>query len=114
MPFITIVERIGIEKGIEQGIEQGKELGKLEGLLKGIEACLKLKFRAEGLELMPELHEIQDHVLLGKILDAIETAASPEELRRVWKRGRRSKKRGAGMTREGESPPRPTAVGLAR
>jgi hypothetical protein len=76
MPFITIAERVGMEKG----------------LLQGIEACLKLKFGAEGLELMAELREIQDHVLLGKILDAIGTTASPEELRRMWKRGRRSKK----------------------
>ena len=72
------------------------EKGLLEGILKGIEACLKLKFGAEGLELMPELREIQDHELLGKILDAIETAASPDELRRVWTRKRRSKK-GAGV-----------------
>jgi len=78
MPFMTIFERVGLEKG----------------LLQGIEVCLKLKFGAEGLELMPELREIQDHELLGAVLDAIPAAASPEELRRVWKRGRRSKKRG--------------------
>jgi hypothetical protein len=80
MPFISIGERIGKEQGLR------------EGLLKGIEACLKLKFGAEGLELMPELRAIQDQALLDKILDAIEAAASPEELRRVWKRGRRSEK----------------------
>ena len=78
MPFITITERMALE----------------EGLLQGIEACLKLKFGAEGLKLMPELREIQDHVLLGKILDAIESAASPDDLRRVWTRKRRSKKTG--------------------
>ena len=77
MPFMTIFERVGIEKG----------------LLQGIEACLKMKFGDEGLKLMPELREIQDHVLLGKILHAIPTAASPDELRRVWTRKRRSKKR---------------------
>jgi hypothetical protein len=77
MPFITIVERIGIEKG----------------LLEGFEACLTLKFGAEGLELMPEVREIQDHELLRAVLNAIKTAATPEELRRVWKRRRRSKKR---------------------
>ena len=80
MPFVTIAERFGMEKGL------------LEGFLKGIEKCLKLKFGAKGLELMPELREIQDPGLLGEILDAIETAASPDELRRVWTRKRRSKK----------------------
>jgi hypothetical protein len=78
MPFITIGERIGMEKG----------------LLRGIEACLHVKFGDEGLKLMPELRELQDHVLLEKILDAIEPAASPDELRRMWTRKRRSKKKG--------------------
>jgi hypothetical protein len=82
MPFITIAERVGIEKGL------------LEGLLKGIEACLKLKFGTEGLVLMPELRAIPDHELLDAVLRAIPAAASPEALRRVWTRGRRSKKRG--------------------
>jgi hypothetical protein len=78
MPFITIAERVGMEKG----------------LLEGIETCLKLKFGAEGLELMPELRELQDHELLGAVLHAIPAAASPGDLRRVWTRRRRSKKKG--------------------
>ena len=40
-----------------------------------------MKFGAEGLELMPELREIRDHVLLCKILARIETAGSPDDLR---------------------------------
>jgi hypothetical protein len=82
MPYIPIWERIGIA------------MGKEEGLLRGIEVGLKIKFGAESLELMPELRELHDNVMLVKILDAIETAASPEELRPVWTRKRRSKKRG--------------------
>ena len=74
---MTIFERVGLE----------------QGLLQGIEVCLKLKFSAEGLELMPELRELQDHELLGAVLDAIQAAASPDELRRVWTRKRRSKKK---------------------
>jgi hypothetical protein len=80
MPFISTPERIGMEKG----------------LLKGIEACLKLKFGTRGLELMPEIRELQDHEVLEAVLDAIETAASPDQVRRVWapkrrpKRGRRT------------------------
>jgi hypothetical protein len=88
MPFITIVERIGIEKGLH------------EGLLKGIETCLEVKFGAEGLELMPELREIPDHKLLDAVRRAIPAAASPEALRRVWKRGHRSKK-GSGRKKPG-------------
>jgi hypothetical protein len=76
MPFINTFERAGLRKGLHQGIE----------------ACLRMKFGAEGLELMPEIREIRDHVLLGKILDRIEAAASPDDLRRVWTRKRRPKK----------------------
>jgi hypothetical protein len=75
MPFINTFERAAMEKG----------------LLEGIEACLRMKFGAEGLGLMPELSQIRDHELLRKILNRIETAASPDDLRRVWTRKRRSK-----------------------
>jgi hypothetical protein len=75
MPFIDIAERVGIEKG----------------LLRGIEACLRMKFGAKGEELMPELRAIRDHEVLDKVLARIETADSPDTLRRVWTRKRRSK-----------------------
>ncbi len=38
---------------------------------------------------MPELRQIRDHVMLGKVLARIETAATPDDLRRVWTRKRR-------------------------
>jgi hypothetical protein len=78
MPFVTIFDRMAM----------------VQYLLQGLEVALKLKFGAEGLELMPELRELHDHELLSRILNAIETAASPDELRRVWTRKRRSKKTG--------------------
>jgi hypothetical protein len=52
---------------------------------------VKIKFGAEGLELMPELRELYDHVLLEKVLKRIETADSPAAVRRVWTRKRRPK-----------------------
>jgi hypothetical protein len=63
-----------------------------KGLLQGIESLLRVRFGAEGLELVPELREIRDPELLGKILRRAETAASPADLRRVWTRKRRPKK----------------------
>jgi hypothetical protein len=65
-----------------------------EILLKAIGIRLKMKFGAEGLKLMPELREIHDHLLLGKILKAIEPAASLDALRRMWTPKRGSKKKG--------------------
>jgi predicted transposase YdaD len=35
MPYVTSVERIGIEKGLQQGLQQGRLEGKLEGKLEG-------------------------------------------------------------------------------
>jgi hypothetical protein len=75
MPFIDIFDRIAIEKA----------------LLQGIEVALDVKFGAQGLELMPEIREIRDHVLLRKILKRIRTASSPAEVRRVWNRKPRPK-----------------------
>jgi hypothetical protein len=68
MPFITTPERLGLE----------------EGLLEGIEALLDLKFAAEGLKLLPEIRELNDHEKFRAVLRAIKTATTPEELRRVW------------------------------
>jgi hypothetical protein len=76
MPFITTPERIGMEKGY----------------LTGIEVALEIKFGAEGLELMPEIRELQDHELLAAVLQAIRTTDSPDKLRRVWAAKRRPKK----------------------
>jgi hypothetical protein len=78
MPFMTIFERVGMEKG----------------LLEGIEECLELKFGDEGLKLMPELRELQDHELLRTVLHAIKKASIPDDVRRVWTRKRRVKKKG--------------------
>jgi hypothetical protein len=37
MPYITSVERIGMEKGMQKGIQQGKQLGAADMLLRQIE-----------------------------------------------------------------------------
>jgi hypothetical protein len=76
MPFITTPERIGLEKG----------------LLEGIEVVLEVKLGEEGLKLLPEIREIQDHEVLRKVLRAIKTASNPDDVRQVWVRKRRPKK----------------------
>jgi len=77
MQFITTPERIGMEKG----------------LLAGIEVSLEVKFGEEGLQLLPEIRELQDHELLRAVLEAIKTADTPDELRRIWVPKRRKKGR---------------------
>jgi len=68
MPFLTTPERIGLKKG----------------LLQGIEVSLEVKFGAEGLKLLPEISQLHDHEVLRAVLQAIKTAATPDELRWVW------------------------------
>lgn len=61
-PYITSIERSGIEKG------------KKEGLLKAIGTALATKFRASGKRLMPSVRQISDldelHALFKVILSA--------------------------------------------
>ncbi len=76
MPYVTSFERLGREAGLEEGLKQG--------LLAGIELALKLKFGAEGLLLLPEIQQIADVDSLRAVHQAIESAAHPDELRRIW------------------------------
>jgi hypothetical protein len=47
----------------------------------GIESLLRVRFGDQGLQLMPEIHEEEKP---RAILKALETAASPDEVRRLW------------------------------
>ena len=53
-------------------------------LLNTIEHDLQLEFEADGLKVLPEIREIQDHEVLRRIINAIPTARTPDELRRIW------------------------------
>jgi hypothetical protein len=69
MPYITSVERHGMERG------------KREGLLKGITSCLKVRFGAQGLALLPAIQAVEDVDRLEVILTAVETATDLDEIR---------------------------------
>ncbi len=68
MPFITTPERLGLE----------------EGLLKGIEVSLRIKFGPESLKVFHEIRQLENVELLRRVLEAIETAPTLDELRRTW------------------------------
>lgn len=86
MPYITSVERIGIQKGIEQGIEQSRQQFK-QILLESIEMGLDLKFGSEGLRLLPEISLLEDVEQLRAIQTALRTVNNVEELRRIYQPG---------------------------
>ena len=53
----------------------------------GIKSLLKVRFGEEGLKLMSEIQEIHEDEILLAILEALETAATPAEVRRLWSPG---------------------------
>ena len=71
MPYVTSIERVAIRRA----------------LWKGIATVLKVRFGEEGLKLMPEINDIHEQEQLERILTTLETAASPEEVRRLWSAG---------------------------
>jgi hypothetical protein len=75
VPYITSVERHGIERGKREGLR--------EGLLEGITTCLKLRFGAEGAQLLPAIQSVTDVERLQAILKAIESATDLDEFQRL-------------------------------
>ena len=71
MPFITTPERVGLNRGLREGIE----------------VVLRMRFGEEGLKLMPEIREIYEEEKLREVLNALQTAASPDAVRRLWATG---------------------------
>jgi predicted RND superfamily exporter protein len=66
-------------------VEPGdQEHGLWSGLFAGIAISLKLKFGPEAVSLLPEIRQIRDPRILQAVLQGIETANTPEELREIW------------------------------
>jgi hypothetical protein len=71
MPYVTSIERVGRREGIRLGIE----------------SLLRVRFGEEALQLMPEIRDIHDEEVLLAVLNALITASSPDEVRRLWAPG---------------------------
>ena len=72
MQYVTSFERLAREEGFR------------EGVLTNLEVSLEIKFGAEGLKLLPDIQKIEDVEILQKLLQALKTAVSPDELRRIY------------------------------
>jgi hypothetical protein len=69
MPYVTSIERLAREEGLEKG------------LLAGIASRLKIKFGPAGTRLMPRIRKVKDVSRLEAILEAIQEANKPDDLR---------------------------------
>jgi hypothetical protein len=76
--------REGWREGWQQGWPEGRQEGREETLRETIEWLLQSKFGADGLKLMPEIRQLGDVDVLRATFRAISTAATPDEMRRVW------------------------------
>ncbi len=86
MPYVMSIERIsredGLKQGWQQGLEQGLERGKQQGLQQAIALGVKLRFgnNAQTQALLTRIQHITDNDVLQKLVQALETVASLEEL----------------------------------
>ncbi len=76
MPYVTSIERQGIEKGIKKGIKTG--------LLEGIESVLEVRFGKESSSIMPKIRKITSISKLETILQHSKTVDHLENLEQDW------------------------------
>ncbi|PSF37586.1 transposase [Aphanothece hegewaldii CCALA 016] len=73
-----------LEEGIEIGIQRSIQQNIRQEVLSGIELGLDLKFGDVGLQLMPEIREIQDVETLKRVRESLRTVQTLDELRQVY------------------------------
>lgn len=74
MPYLSSLER--------RGLERGRAEGRAEGLREGIALALEAKFGQPGRKLMPRIRQIGDVAELRGLVKAIKTAKTTEDVRR--------------------------------
>jgi hypothetical protein len=75
MPYITSWEQIGMDKGLAKG------------LLEAVESGLEIRFGAEGRKLIPRARKVKDIARLRRLHDALFTAESIQQVKRLLPRG---------------------------
>jgi len=83
MPYITSIERSGIERGIKQGIKQGIEQESFRSKRESIIELLETRFSEVPLELRAVLNQIEDLEFLKQLFKRSITVASVEELQQL-------------------------------
>lgn len=102
MPYLSSLERRGLEEGLKRGRDEGRkegrkeghqegrkeghkeghEAGRVEGLREGLAAALETKFGQPGRKLMSRVRQISDVAELRELFKIINTASTVEDVRR--------------------------------
>ena len=73
MPYITSVERIGIQKGIEQGREQGREQGLQQGMLEEaremVLRAIHVRYKLVPTDIEAQVQRIDTRATLASLLE---------------------------------------------
>lgn len=81
--MVVLRESPWYQEILREGEARGEARGDLRGILSSIEINLELKFGNNGLQLMPQITEINDIERLKTILRNVVTANNIEELQQI-------------------------------
>ena len=79
-PYITSVERLGIEKGIQQGIKQGIEQGIEQGIKQGIKQGIEQAIQAERTAFMRQIRRRFGDASTERLAVLLSQIHDPEQL----------------------------------
>lgn len=79
MPYITNVERFGIEKGRQEGREEGRAEGQQEAMFR----ILEVRFADIPSKLIEQVRKIENLEILGELLTQAVTAQSLQAFEEV-------------------------------
>src|SRR5437773_1231875 len=80
MPYITSIERHGIEKGLQQGLERGLEQGRLQALREAVIDLVEARFPPVPGALCAQILAMEDPSELKELHRRAAVASSMEEL----------------------------------
>ena len=81
MPYVTSIERLGMQRGLEQGLGQGLA----QGMRDTIKAVIEVRFGHISEAVAAEVAAISNPSVLRNARAAVMTAASVEDLRAIWR-----------------------------
>ncbi len=81
MPYLSSLERRGLEEGLAKGLAKGRALGLREGLLHAIAVALQTKFGAAGRKLLTRAKKLDDPAALRRLVRVVQTAETLDDVR---------------------------------